>query len=122
MNSYLLVFIGGGMGSMIRYGLSVLFVNHLATTFPWATLIANGVSSLLLGWLIGFLANRPGGSETLYLLMAVGFCGGFSTFSTFSAETIELLRQGAFTGAMMNAGANLFTCFAAVWIGMSIHR
>jgi CrcB protein len=122
MSNYLLVFIGGGLGSMFRYGLSVLFMNHLGSSFPWATLIANVVSSLILGLLIGHLTHRQGGTDFLYLFIAVGFCGGFSTFSTFSAETIELIRQGAFTGAMLNAAANLLTCLGAVWLGLSINR
>jgi fluoride exporter len=122
MNNFLLVFIGGGLGSMARYGVSVLFMNHVSSSFPWATLVANAVSSLILGLLIGHLHQRQGGSEFLYLLIAVGFCGGFSTFSTFSAETIELLRQGAFTGAFLNSAANLLTCFSALWLGLSLSK
>lgn len=122
MNPYLLVFLGGGLGSVARYGVTVFFKNLQVTTFPWATLTANALSSLILGILLGQLAQRQDTHASLLIFLAAGFCGGFSTFSTFSAETVELLKHGAIYSALMNIGSNMLICFLAVWGGIQLSR
>jgi CrcB protein len=85
------VFAGGGLGSLLRFALSYLTV-PFAGLFPWATLVANALAAALLAWL--FTSNVKQENELVWQLMAVGFCGGLSTFSTFSMETVQLMRSG----------------------------
>jgi CrcB protein len=120
--NFFFVFLGGGLGSVARFALSYCFRYPSATSFPWATLLANGLSSLILGLLLGTLAHRQDNHATMYALVATGFCGGFSTFSTFSAETVFLLKSGAWQLALMNIGINLLVCFIAVAAGINLTR
>jgi CrcB protein len=104
----LAVFVGGGLGSLSRYGLSLLF-RHLAwQSFPIATLSANLMSTAVLGWFV-FRMN-PAPSSVWVLFIGVGFCGGFSTFSTFSLETMQLMRSGQMTWALANIVVSVAAC------------
>ena len=87
LRDFLLVALGGALGSMARYGLS-LVAALLSVSGLWATLAANGLGSLLIGMSIALFKGDA------YLLAAVGFCGGFTTFSTFSQQSVELLQSG----------------------------
>ena len=87
LRDLLLVALGGALGSMARYGLS-LMASLLSVSGLWATLAANGLGSLLIGMSIALFKGDA------YLLAAVGFCGGFTTFSTFSQQSVELLQSG----------------------------
>ncbi len=98
MMGFLMVFIGGGLGSICRYGLSLYF-NTTPGEIPIGTLTANVLSSILLGFLIAYsIKTEP--SNMVKLLLMVGFCGGFSTFSTFSKEAYDLLQLGQQTMAL----------------------
>ena len=99
MNSVLLVFLGGGVGSALRYGAGLAVAS---TTFPYATFAVNAIGSLAIG-LFGGWAARFGWSEALRLSLTVGLCGGFTTFSTFSKESIESGSYGLF--ALYAAGS-----------------
>lgn len=90
MKKILLVFIGGGVGSICRHLISELFTRFDALSFPIATFIANMLGCLIIGLLVG----RINLSEKLNLLLVTGFCGGFTTFSTFSKESLFLIRDG----------------------------
>ena len=100
-----LVSIGGALGASSRY-----VVGHVlrSTSFPWSTLLVNVVGSFLLG-LVVFGAN----SEQLVLLVGVGFCGAFTTFSSFSFQTVELWERGMPSLAVLNAGGNLLVSLLA---------
>ena len=115
---FLMVFLGGGIGAMTRYGVSLYFENHGAS-FPWSTFIANIVASLILGILIG-LNLRNGFSQNTNLLLMTGFCGGFSTFSTFSAESLELLKLGNISTALVYILASLVVGILVVFLGIKI--
>lgn len=116
--SFLLVFFGGGAGSVARYGVFLL-LRPWQERFPWATLAANGLACLLLGFLLGW---QMGGalSDQRRLLLATGFCGGFSTFSTFTAETWALWQNGQTTAALLNAGGSLALCLACLFLGLKL--
>ncbi|QNL22167.1 fluoride efflux transporter CrcB [Hyphobacterium sp. CCMP332] len=103
----LLVFIGGGLGSVFRYYLSITFYTLGSSGFPWPTFIVNIAGSLLLGFLITFNEKEPSLNQDLILLASAGFCGGFTTFSTFSYENYFLLKQGDFLMASAYIAASL---------------
>ncbi len=116
--SFFYVFMGGGLGSMARYGISRLF-SPLDLIFPWATFTANLLACLVLGYLTGLLIKQDM-SDFMKLTFMVGFCGGFSTFSTFSAETLKLFQAGQITYALMNVLLSVSLCLACILIGIKI--
>ena len=115
---FLLVFVGGGLGSVARWGLS-LALQPLLSRFPFATLAANGLACFVMGLLLGYQLTH-GLVEQRRLLIAVGFCGGFSTFSTFTAETFQLWQGGQQTLAAANVLGSLVVCFACLLLGLKI--
>lgn len=120
MKNILLVAFGGGLGSVARYLLSLYIVKNSNGTFPLATLVVNVIGCLLIGLLFG-LAERSGFlSAELRLLLAVGFCGGFTTFSTFSNETFELMRGGQVYSALFYILLSVLFGFFAVMLGYKL--
>lgn len=115
MHNYFYVFVGGGLGSICRFGIGQL-IAHWRPTFPWATFFANVLACLVLGVLVNLSAKGKLGSPVSIFLMA-GFCGGFSTFSTFTNETMQLLANGLWWKAAANLLGNLLACFAALYVG-----
>ncbi len=107
MYSYLAVFIGGGLGSITRFGFSKIITGNFQTINPVSTLVSNVLASMVLGVALFLLAPRLNNTNSAYNipLMAgilTGFCGGFSTFSTFSFETYELIKMGNYGWAIGN--------------------
>lgn len=118
MQAFLMVFIGGGLGSMCRYGIARLLQSQ-ELTFPLATFIANALACIVLGALMGLSLKGDLSTPTKLLLMT-GFCGGFSTFSTFSAETFQLLETGNYLYAFTNIGVSLLFCLFCIFIGLKL--
>ncbi|MEZ0543015.1 fluoride efflux transporter CrcB [Fibrella arboris] len=117
MSSYALVFLGGGLGSVIRYSLGRWIPPVLLhTPFPVSILLVNTLASVLLGAVVGWVAGRPE-AEPWRLLIGVGICGGLSTFSSFSQDTLLLLQQGRVGVAFLNIALNVLGCLAASAIG-----
>ena len=113
MKAYLLVFMGGGVGSLLRYHIGRFLPATLAgMPFPTAILLVNVVASALLGAVVGWALGRTMEEETR-LLMGVGFCGGLSTFSSFSHDTLALLQNGRTGAALLNVGLNVIMCLLA---------
>ena len=119
MATYLWIALGGALGSVARYGCSSLAARWFGETFPWGTLIINVVGSLVIG---GF-ATLAGPDGRLLVapdarqFVMVGLCGGYTTFSSFSLQTLNLVRDGEMGLAAANIGSSLVLCLAAVWLG-----
>lgn len=111
--NWLLVFIGGGIGSVCRYGISQI-ASSLGWRFAISTLVSNVVATVILALVWIWLMKKQSDPTVLWSLIAVGFCGGLSTFSTFSLETVQLFRDGYVTYALTIVAANLLICFGCV--------
>jgi fluoride exporter len=117
MNQAILIFIGGGLGSLARFFVGKNMPNTLFYTFPIATLIVNVAASFILGIFIGQEISAK--LDFNYrALIAIGFCGGFSTFSTFSADTLQLLQANRYYEALMNLLLNVVLCILATFVGI----
>ena len=115
MNNLLLVFLGGGLGSIARFGVSEFVRSNFKSLFPIATLCSNIISCVILALVVGFFSEKMGANSTLKILIVVGFCGGFSTFSTFSYETVELIRSENMMIAIANILISVTVCVALIY-------
>ena len=122
MNKILLVFLGGGLGSVARYLLGLLLQKNYSSAIPWHTLAANVVAAAVLGFITGLLLLRPGQYEQQRLLLGVGFCGGLSTFSTFTLESFELMRAGNMMMALFYILISVIACLLAFWAAWMIQK
>lgn len=116
MNNLLVVFLGGGLGSIVRYGISEFVKSNYKSILPIASLCSNVISSIVLALAVGYFAEKSGLSPTLRLLVVVGFCGGFSTFSTFSFETVELIKSGNTLIAIANILISVSVCMVLIYV------
>jgi CrcB protein len=112
--------LGGALGSVLR-----ALVGHAFTgsRFPWGTLLINAAGSLLIGWLMARLGSlEPQPAARLQSLLVVGFCGGFTTFSTFSWQTLDQMLRGQWLAASINVLLSVTVCLLTVWIGYRLGR
>ncbi|SFD20478.1 fluoride efflux transporter CrcB [Algibacter pectinivorans] len=117
MKNILLVFLGGGFGSSLRYIIGK-YLNNPETGIPYGTFAANILGSLLIGIILGLAAKNNTLSQSHTLLLATGFCGGFTTFSTFAYENHVFLKSGDFTSFALYTIASFVIGFLAVFAGM----
>ncbi len=117
--SIFLVAVGGALGSVARFLCSFALARWFGETFPWGTLFVNVLGSFVIGFF--FTLTAPGGrlliSTDWRIFVTVGICGGFTTFSSFSLQTLVLLRDGEWLLASLNAFGSLAVCMLAVWLG-----
>ena len=116
---YALVALGGGLGSVARFWLGGAVARLTGVDFPWGTILINVVGSLLIGLFAG-LTTRQG--EDLRAFLMAGLCGGFTTFSAFSLQNVELLSDGRIAAAAVNIVVSVLLCTAAAVVGLAIGR
>ena len=117
MKQLALIFIGGGLGSTLRYGFSK-WLNNYETGIPYGTFAANILGSLLIGIILGLAFKNETLSQNTVLFLATGFCGGFTTFSTFAYENHLFLKSGDFMSFALYTIASFVIGFAMVFFGM----
>jgi CrcB protein len=115
----LLVGLGGGVGSMLRYLGTHGLYKLIEKPFPFGTLFVNILGCFLAGLVSGLLL-KMGGDERIRLLLMVGFCGGFTTFSAFAHENMSMIQSGNYLGALLYITLSVITGLVAVWLGMMI--
>ena len=119
--AFILVFIGGGLGSCLRY-LIALLVRSTSTQFPYVTLIANLLGCFLIGLLVGYF-NRIGLlKENLNLLFVIGFCGGLTTFSSFTLDIYHLIKTSSFLLPLLYFLGNIALGMLLLLLGLWINR
>lgn len=120
LRSLLLVGAGGAVGSMLRYAVSYAVSKYAQHPFPFGTFIINIVGSLLIGVLFGLAARNQWLQEGGMLLLATGFCGGFTTFSAFALESVNLMQKGQSVTAIIYIGLSvivgLLLCRLGIWL------
>ncbi len=120
--SYVLVFLGGGIGAALRHGVNVSAARLLGTAFPYGTLTVNVAGSLLMGMLAAYFAFRGDASQHWRLFLATGILGGFTTFSAFSLDVAVLYERGAIGLAALYAGASVALSVAGLFAGLALVR
>ena len=115
----LLVGLGGALGSMLRLGVSGWIP---AGRLPWGTMAANLAGSLLIGWLLGRIGPVTEENQHWQAFLVVGFCGGFTTFSSFSWQTLEQLRTGQVATAALHVVGSVAVCLLGTWFGWRLGR
>ena len=114
--------VGGGCGSVARFLVAREMERWLGNFLPYGTLIVNVLGSLALGWLATVFLARPEINIALRLGIAVGFLGAFTTFSTFSFESVQLMLNGAVWRAALNVAVNTVVCLSMCYLGMQLAR
>ncbi|HMU10153.1 MAG TPA: fluoride efflux transporter CrcB [Ferruginibacter sp.] len=117
LKNFLLVGLGGGLGSVLRYGTSLLLNSKL---FPWGTLAVNIAGSFIIGIVFALSTRQEPLSHNWKLFLATGICGGFTTFSAFSLENMGLLQSGKYGMAIAYIAASIFFGIAAAFIGYQL--
>jgi len=116
----ILVGVGGGIGSIFRFLISRITFSQ--GHFPWATFIINIIGCLIIGFFIGMAVKHSSSAENIRLLLVAGFCGGFTTFSTFSLENVYLYQSGNYLALVLYITLSVIIGFAAVFLGLALSK
>lgn len=119
MHNILAVFIGGGTGTVLRYLAGVLAVKVLHVNLPLSTFVVNIAGCFVLGFLFALFVSKPEINPALKLALTAGFCGGLTTFSTFSFEMFEMLKNAQYMQVSVYLVSSLTVGLLAVWIGVN---
>ena len=117
MTRYLVVGIGGALGSALRFWVGSYIGGRLGSRFPLGTFVINVTGSFLIGMILTILAEKTQWSANWRYLIPIGFIGGYTTFSTFEYETFRLFQDGQMLTAALNVGLSVIVGFAGVWAG-----
>jgi CrcB protein len=120
LQKYLLIAVGGALGSIARYWVGSTVASRLGTRFPYGTFVINLTACVLIGFTLTVLARRAALNPAWRFLVPIGFIGAYSTFSTYEWETLSLLRGGAFLEASLYALGSLVLGLVATWAGVMI--
>jgi CrcB protein len=119
---YLLILLGGGVGSLARYVAGSAIMTRFGSRFPLGTMVVNVTGSFLIGLLMTLLTERWQPHPNWRLLLVVGFLGGYTTFSSFEWETFSAVREGGFWIGLANVVGSVAFGYAAVWLGAVVGR
>ena len=122
MNQVLAIAAGGAFGSVLRFWLSNWVHSFASRAFPYGTLTVNVLGCLAMGFLFVLLVDRFSDNTVLRAGILIGVLGGFTTFSSFSIETFNLIEQGEIVRALLNVFGSLVLCVSATWLGVIIGR
>jgi CrcB protein len=118
----LLVFLGGGLGAVARYGAQGFVYRWAGAEFPFGTMVVNVTGSFVIGLLMTLFEERFMAAPEVRLFLTLGFLGGYTTFSSFSYESMALFAGGNFLGGTLNVAGNFAGCLAATWLGMTLGK
>lgn len=122
MINYIIVSVGAAIGGALRYGLSSYINKSQSTIFPTGTLLVNIIGSFALGIIMFYLSEKEFIGNEFRLFLSVGLCGGFTTFSTFSYETLMLFRDSEFGLAIYNVLLNVVLCLVGIYLAYLISK
>ena len=122
MKSYLLVFVGGGLGASLRHAVNMIIARGLGTAFPWGTFIINISGSLVMGLIAGYLAFKGGASQPWRLFLMTGILGGYTTFSAFSLDAALLYQRGEIGSALFYVLGSVVLSIAGLFAGLALVR
>ncbi|HHM05045.1 MAG TPA: fluoride efflux transporter CrcB [Gammaproteobacteria bacterium] len=122
MNQLIAIAVGGAVGAVLRFGVSTATYNILGRSFPFGTLMVNVLGSVLMGVLYVLFIDRLNIAPEWRAAVLIGLLGSFTTFSTFSLETLNLLENGAPVKALLNIMLSVALCLAAAWLGLALGR
>ena len=116
------IMLGGALGAVSRYGVSQFMAASFGRSFPYGTLTVNVVGSFVMGYLSVYLMSKVNMDPMVRMTLVVGFLGAFTTFSTFSLDTLNLIESGFVTRAFLNIVLNVTCSLTAVWVGVILAR
>jgi CrcB protein len=122
MNQVLAIAAGGAVGSVLRFWMSTWVHSFAGRSFPYGTLTVNVLGCLAMGFLFVLFVDRLSDNTVLRAGILIGVLGGFTTFSSFSIETLNLIEQGAWLKAVVNMTGSLLLCIGASWVGVILGR
>ena len=122
MGQVVAIMLGGALGALARFAVTELMMQWLGKGFPYGTLVVNATGSFLIGALSVYFMTKVHWDPMLKMAIAIGFLGAFTTFSTFSLDTISLFETGDTAKALLNIALNVCTSLAAVWAGLLAAR